>query len=107
MDDDLAAERQPGDPRGLAQEGTFARIDLDQVHRSDAQDRQDQAGEAGAAADVERCRRRRWDQRQQLRRVEHVAAPEIRQAVGSDQVDLALPVLEQCGIGGQPSHCFT
>jgi hypothetical protein len=42
-----------------------------------------------------------------LRTIENMAAPGIGQGAGTDQVDRALPALQQLEIGAQAVECFT
>ena len=99
--------RRRGDPRRLAQKGGLARIGLDQFDPGHAEDRQHQPGKAGAAAEIDQASRVVRDERAQLRRIEHVAAPQIGERVAADEVDARRPAGQQLGIGFEPRQCFT
>src|SRR5437899_2695490 len=62
-------------------------------------------GAARAAAEVDPALAAR--QAGKLGRIEEMPAPGIRQGARADQVDGALPLLQQRQIGLQPGHCFT
>ncbi len=68
---------------------------------------ENQSGEAGAAAEVDERRRGVGDERKQLRRIEHMPAPQVRQGGLSDQIDPPVPFAQQIGVALQPLECFT
>ena len=96
-----------GDAGRLAQKSGFARIRLDQFDPGDAEDRQHQPGKPGAAAEIDQALRAVGDERPQLRRIEHVAAPQIGERIAADEVDARRPAGQQLGIGFEPRQCFT
>ena len=69
--------RRPGDPCRLAQKRRLAHIGLDQLDPRHAEDRQHQTGKPGAAAEIDQASRSGRDQRQELRRIENMPAPQI------------------------------
>ena len=75
------------------------------------QDRQDQARQTGAAAQVQyhprpTCRRRRQEGHQ-LAGVQDMPAPDVFEAVATDQIDPSVPFPEQGDVGVEPDQCFT
>ena len=100
-------DRRSGDARRLAQEGAFARIGLDQLDPRHAHDRQHQAGKPGAAAEIEQALPAHRQQRKKLRRIEEVAAPQIVDRAGGDQIDPPRPLPQQRCIGFEARQCFT
>ncbi len=93
--------------RNLPQEGAFAPAGLDQVDIRRAHDRQHHAGETGAAAKIDDVLRVVGNQGKKLRRVQHMAAPEIVEGRFADQIDSAVPLLQKRGVAFQPRQCFT
>jgi hypothetical protein len=99
--------RRTGDACRLAQEGAFAGIGLDQRHPRHPHHRQHEAGESSAAAEIDEAAGAGRDERQELRRIEEMPAPEIIQRARSDEVDAPRPLPQQRGIGFEPRQCFT
>ena len=99
--------RRGGDACRLAKEGAFARIGLDQFNPRHARYRQHQTGKTRAAAEVHEALRSPRDIREELRRIEEMAAPEVPERVGADQVDARGPADQQFAIGFEPRQCFT
>ncbi len=93
--------------RCLAQERAFAAVGLDQMDIRRTHGGENQSREAGAAAEVDKRRRGVRDERKQLRRIEHVPAPQIRQGGLSDQIDPPVPFAQQVGVALQALECFT
>src|SRR5438067_11102520 len=81
------------DSRGLAQKHAFAGVALDQLDPRHAEDGQYQPGKPGAAAEIDQAARFVRNKRQQLRRIEEMAAPQIAERVAADQVDAPRPAL--------------
>jgi hypothetical protein len=96
-----------GDARRLAQEDAFARIRLDELDPAHTENRQHETGEPGAAAEVDEALRPLRDMGKQLRRIEKMAAPQITERGGANQVDTRRPVNQELGIGFEPGQCFT
>jgi hypothetical protein len=99
--------RRAGDACRLAQEGAFAGIGLDQHNPRHSQYRQHEAGKPGAAAEIDKAPGAGRDERQELRRIEEMPAPEIAERARSDEVDPPRPLREQRGVGLEPRQCFT
>ena len=77
------------------------------MNRPADHDGEHQPGKPCAAAEIGDRVGRRGKMRHQLRRIEHVATPQIGQRVLADQVDRRLPLFEEGGIGFQPGQRFT
>ena len=99
--------RCAGEAGRLAQKRRLARVGFDELDPGGADDRQNETGKPGAAAEIDEALRPRGDQRQELRRIEKMAAPEIAERARGDKVDAAGPLAEQLGIGLEPRQCFT
>jgi len=85
----------------------FPRIRLHQMNLGHAQYREDEAGKAGAAAEVEQRPGTGRDKRIELRGIEHVTAPQIRQRIRPDEIDRPLPLSQELGVALEPRECFT
>ena len=96
-----------GNARRLAQEGAFARIGLDQFDPVHPENRQHEAWKPGAATEVDEALRSLRDIGKELRRIEEMAAPQIAERGGADQVDARRPLHQEPGIGFKPGQCFT
>ncbi len=101
----------PGHARGLAQESGLALVGLDQVNLAGAHHGEHQAGKARAAAEVDQdapARRiGRRQEREELGRVEYMALPEPAQGSPADEVNAAVPLLQQRGETAQALRRFT
>ena len=84
-----------GHPRRLAQKRGLALVGFDQLDPGHAEDRQHQPGKPGAAAEIDQALRVARDKRQELRRIEDMAAPQIAERVAADQVDARRPAGQQ------------
>src|SRR5690349_10475571 len=91
-----------GEARRLAQKGAFARVGLDKLNLGHAGDRQHETGEAGAAAEIDEALRRGRNVREELDRIEEMAAPEIAERVDADEVYPRRPADEEPGVGFKP-----
>ena len=107
MDDGIAAGLQTDSPGRLRQEGAFPGVRLDQMNLRDAKERQNQPRKAGAAADVSERRHGRGQEGDKLGGIQHMATPEIGQAVRANEVDLVLPLYEKVRIVPKSRQCFT
>jgi hypothetical protein len=95
-------------PPGLAQERGFPGIGFDQHHVELGPQRcQNQPGKSSAGAEIGQSFCVRGNERQELRRVEDMAAPDIVDRRRPDQVDGLLPLEEQFDIRFQLPPCFT
>jgi hypothetical protein len=96
-----------GHARRLAQKSAFARIRLDQFDAGHPEDSQYQTRKTGAAAEIDQTFSLAGNQRQELRRVEEMAPPQIAERIATDQVYASRPLLEQRSISLEPRQCFT
>ena len=101
------SDRRCGEARRLAQERAFARIGLDELDPGNPENRQHEAGKPGAAAEVDEALRPLRNMGEELRRIEEMAAPQIAERGGADQVDPRRPLHQEPGIGFEPGQCFT
>ncbi len=99
--------RHPDRPGCFAEEGAFAPVGLDEMDVHRPHGGEDEPREAGAAAEVDQRRRRIGTQGKQLRRIEHVPSPQIRQCRLADEVDPPVPFPQQLGVAPQSVECFT
>src|SRR5258707_7049365 len=91
----------------FAQERTFAGVGLDQFDPGHTEDGQDEPREAGTAAEIHEAGRCWWDVRQELCRIEKMAAPDVIECVAADEIDAWRPPVQQLGIGGESRQWFT
>ncbi len=103
----VEVNRRPGDPRRLAQKHAFALIGLDEMDLSAAENGEDEARQPCPAADIEQHAGFRREEREELRRIENVTAPDIAERARADKIDAPVPGGEQFDISLEPRHCFT
>ncbi len=93
---------------GLAEEGGFALVRLDEVPlRSGVGGGEDEAGKTGAAAEVGEGAGVRREQREELQAVLDVADAPRLDWRWRDQVDPGVPLGQQRQVGHQRRPCFT
>ena len=107
MDNRIAPHFEASRTSRLGQKDAFAGVGLDQMYMRHTEDCQHKAGEAGAATHVDQDLDLRRQEGPQLGRIQDVAAPQIFQALGRDQVDGFLPLDQDIGVAAEAFQCFT
>src|SRR5439155_13839319 len=74
-----------GDARGLAKEGGFSRIGLDELDAAGAEDRQNESRQACAAAEIDHAFGIGGEKGQELCRIEDVPAPQIDEGIAANE----------------------
>ena len=109
----LVAAASVNRDRGRGHSGRFPEkrrlslVRLDESHIGGAENCQNQARQSRPAPKVQDGARRRRQMTQELTAVEDMAAPDIRQAVGTHEIDADVPALEEGDIGLEAAQRFT
>lgn len=90
----------------LVQKGAFAPVGFDEVDVADLHGGQDGTRKAGAAAEIDQTAPRRQEG-PQLRGIEEVPVPQIRQCREPDQVDPRPPFQKERFVAAQLLQRFT
>ena len=91
----------------FGEKGTFPAVRLDEMDLRDSHDGEDQARESRAAAQIDQGLRPPGNEGPEACRIQHMAAPKVREALAGNQVDRLLPLGEKSGTDLEPLQCFT
>jgi hypothetical protein len=96
-----------GDSRRLSEKGGFSAIRLYQFNLAYPEDGKNQPGKSGAATKIDKASRCGRDQREKLRGIKEMAAPQIVKRGPTDKIDPRRPADQHVGIRFKPFACFT
>ncbi len=97
-----------GFSQNLTQESGLLLVGLDEVNMACSAESQNQAWKAGTTPEIRNGQLvAEGQQRQKLRRIQHVTAPKIRKCRRADQIDRAVPLDQEISIDLQADHRFT